>query len=240
MSTPVSPTIDGALLRRRRAELGISARQVADALGMAGVSYAALEAGRGAGTVEFRTAVRLGQLLGLSLNELVKRTPAEDPGGAVGDARAGDDAVALGSILHATGTLTPAGALCEELGWDYERLHAAEEMLSQRLATCGLRLHRQTARLSIVRAADAIDNKALKAVVRRQLARENVSVAEARMIRRIQQGGAPHTPSNAEAVTFGVLVNAELVSFEEPTRRGTEREMVLSEDVRYSLNLAAP
>ena len=46
---------------------------------------------------------------------------------------------------------------------------------------------------------------------------------------------APQTPSNAESVTFGVLVNAELVTFVEPSRRGTEREMVLSEEVRFGI-----
>jgi hypothetical protein len=58
------------------------------------------------------------------------------------------------------------------------------------------------------------------------------------MIRRIQRRRAPQTPSTAEAVTCGVRVNAELVTFEEPTRRGTEREMVLAEDVRFSLSLS--
>lgn len=238
MSTPTSPALDGAVLRRRRAELGLSAREVADTLGTPAVSYMALEGGHGAETVEFRTVARLAQILGLALDELLARAPDETGQDSTNhEPDAGDDAAALGAILHATGTLTPAGALCEALGWDYDRLHAAENALSQRLASCGLRLHRQTARLSIVRAVDAVDNKALKAVVRRQLARESVSVSEARMVRRIQQGGAPQTPSNAEAVTFGVLINAELVSFEEPTRRGTEREMVLSADVQFSLAL---
>lgn len=239
MSTPVSPCVDGALLRRRRAELGFSGREVADALGVPAPSYLALEGGHGTATVEFRTAVRLAQILGLSLDELIAR-PA-DPAAEDGALRGrDDDAAALGALLYATGTLTPVGALCEALGWDYERLHRAEKALGERLASCGLRLHRQTARLSIARAVGAVDTAVLKSVVRRQLARENVSLAEARMVRRIQQGRAPQTPSNAESVTFGVLVNAELVTFVEPSRRGTEREMVLSEDVRFSIECDAP
>jgi transcriptional regulator with XRE-family HTH domain len=239
VSTPVSPCVDGAFLRRRRAELGLSAREVADALGVSAPSYLALEGGHGTATVEFRTAARIAQILGLTLEDVVAWST--DPAAVDSPDRAPDgDAAALGALLHATGTLTPVGALCEALGWDYDRLHRAEEVLAERLASCGLRLHRKTARLSIARAVGAVDPSVLKSLVRRQLARENVSLAEARMIRRIQQGRAPRTPSNAESVTFGVLVNAELVTFVEPSRRGTEREMVLSEDVAFSLFLTEP
>ncbi|MGH8981157.1 MAG: helix-turn-helix transcriptional regulator [Acidimicrobiales bacterium] len=237
MSTPVSPRLHAEAVRRRRAELGLSAREVADAVGMPSLTYHALERGHGTETMELRKLVRLSQALALSLDELVEpgvgSSAVESTKPATGTVD--EDAAALGVLLFATGTLTPAGAICEALGWDLARLHDAEQHLSERLGACGLRLHRLTSRLGVARADDAVDREVLKQAVRRQLGREQVSLSEARMVRRIQQGRAPATPSNAERVTYGVLVNAGLVDFEPGRNRNNEAAMVLSEDVRFSL-----
>ena len=194
-------------------------------------TYTAIENGYGTDRLELGPLVRLTRALGVSLDQLVV-----DPATDEAEAAADGDAAALGALLHAAGAAVPSGAICEVLGWDFDRLHAAVGALESSLAGCGLALRRTNARLSIVR-AEAIDQGVLKAAIRRQLGREHVSVAEARMVRRVEAGTAPQSPSNPETVTLGVLVNAGLVAFSEQRSRQTEAPMVLADDVRYSLFL---
>jgi transcriptional regulator with XRE-family HTH domain len=208
----------------------MSARTVGDLLGLPSVTYTAIENGYGTDRLELALLVRLARALGVSLDQLVV-----DPAGETEQAADGD-AAALGALLHAAGVAVPSGTICEVLGWDFDRLHAAAGVLESGLVGCGLALRRTNARLSIVR-GETIDSTALKAAIRRQLGREHVSVAEARMVRRIEASTAPQAPSNPETVTLGVLVNAGLVAFGEQRTRQTEAPMVLADDVRYSLFL---
>lgn len=212
----------------------MSARTVGDLLGLPSVTYTAIENGYGTDRLELALLVRLARALGVSLDQLVV-----DPAGGQTEQAADGGAAALGALLHAAGVAVPSGTICEVLEWDFDRLHAAVGALESGLAGCGLALRRTNGRLSIVR-GETIDSTALKAAIRRQLGREHVSVAEARMLRRVEAGTAPQAPSNPETVTLGVLVNAGLVAFGEQRTRQTEAPMVLADDVRYSLFLEEP
>ena len=129
--------INSDLLRRRRAELGLSLREVASAAGLTGPTYVAIENGVTTSDPGLEAATRLARALGLSLDALVS---------ADAEAAQDDDAAVLGALVAISETLTPVGALAELLAWPLERLHAAEVELSVRLAGVGLALRRSTAR----------------------------------------------------------------------------------------------
>ena len=228
-----TPRLNPVLLRRRRAELGLTAKALADALGILPATYMFLE-NTGGKTLDLRLVVRLARILGVSLDSLV--TPAvldEAPDVPTVD----DDAKALGSLLYSAETLIPIGALCDALDWPLDRLHAAEERLGAQLEACGLRLRRSNARLAITRDPDPVDTTSLKTAIRRHLGRHNVGRRELRLLRRIEQERVPKATSNPDIVALGVLVNAELVTFETSGAPRSETPMTLSEDVRFSLML---
>jgi transcriptional regulator with XRE-family HTH domain len=235
--------LNTAMMRRRRAELGISARQLATMVGMTSPSYVAVENGGGNPDIGLDAAVRLAAALGVSLDYLVRTAPpAEDNDDVVGDAvdgenATGDDAAALGALLFTTGTLTPVGTLLEVLDRPLERLHAAETELAQRLQMVGLAIRRSISRLALVGDRTAISEGVLKGAVRRHIGRDHLSITEARMLRQVQYGDAPTQPSNPERVAMGVLVNAGLVDFGSSPSPTAEAPVILSEDVRFSLLL---
>jgi hypothetical protein len=225
------------LLRHRRTELGFSIRAVAEAIGITGPAYTAIEGGFGHAELPLVTVVRLGALLGLGLDQLVESAgdaPATPPT-ADTDALAAD-ASALGAVLFATRTLTPVGTLCEVHGWSLERLHAAERALEHELSHVGIALCRQNARLNLARAAQAVDDKVLQRALRMHLGRDHLSVIEARLLHHIEHGDVPTQPSNPERVALGMLTNAGLV-ITTPGRAKGEAPLVLAEDVCFSLML---
>jgi transcriptional regulator with XRE-family HTH domain len=227
------PLLNTELLRRRRAELGISLRAIADQVGIGAPAYAVLENGHGHANLELGVVVRLARTLGLDIGDLV----LTEDGSHTERTEPGDDAAALGALLSATAALTQSGALCEALGWPLERLQAAKSVLEQRLAGVGMTFQRQSAAVKIVTAADKADRDAVARALRKHLARDHVSVIEARMLRAVELGAVPKQPTNPERVALGVLVNAELVGFAESGGRHREAPMVLADDVRFSLML---
>ena len=225
-----APRLDTALIRRRRAKLGLSARAVASELGITGAGYTAIESGLGNQSIDLGTLVRLSSALGLSVGELLGTppTPTEEEA---------DDAAALGALLLTLGERTPVGSLLEALEWTLERLHAAERGLSGGLARVGMRIHRSNSSLAIVPGVTAVADEARVRAVRQGMARNHVSLQEARMLRHIVAGDTPTQPSNPERVALAVLINAGLVAFEPAQSPKTEAPIVLAADVRYSLLL---
>jgi transcriptional regulator with XRE-family HTH domain len=231
--------IDYALVRRRRAELGLSIRQVAALIGTTGPGYVALENGGGNPDIGLDAASRLASALGLSLDQLV-RSQRIGPEHADDEPSLSGDVAALGALLSATGTLTPVGALCEVLDWPLDRFRAAENALSERLAAVGMVLRRSHARLAIERAAGAVDDEQLAKAVRRHLGRVHLSLTEARLLRHVEHGDVPTQPSNPEQVALGVLVNAGLVAPGPAPSKTAEAPLELTDDVRFSLMLEEP
>jgi len=196
-----------------------------------GPAYAALENGVAGSEITLGAAKRLAGALGLNLDEMT----TVHSGGTENEPV--DDAARLGAVLMASETLTPVGSLCEILGWELERVHHAEMELARRLETVGMSLRRSMARLAITRAESAADRAEVRAATKRHLARDNVALTEARLLRYVMYGDPPTQPSNNEKKAQGVLVNAGLVSFAARWTRTAEAELVLSNDVRFSLLL---
>ena len=225
--------LDTTLIRRRRAELGISVRAAAETIGLSGPTFTRLESGSDHGGLELGVVVRLASLLGLSLDQLIVKgqgavTSAGEPAGIAADV------AALGAVLFATQTHTPVGTLCEVHGWTLARLHTAEEALKAALCHVGITLSRQNARLGLARAEGAVDQDVLQRALRKHQGRDHVSITEARLLHRIEHGDAPTQPSNTERVALGMLVNAVLITFG-PSRPKGEAPLILCEDVRFSL-----
>jgi transcriptional regulator with XRE-family HTH domain len=222
--------LDAPMLRRRRAELGLSVRAVADAIGIGAAAYTAVENGHRHSTLAFDTVLRLARLFGATVDELLARsdqlaaTPAED-------------VAALGALLMDIGTLTPVGTLLEVLDWSLERLHRAEAQLADALAACGLALRRSASRLAIVDAARAVDPNVLAAAMRRHQGRNHMSLLEARLLRCVEHDDVPTQPSNAERVALQTLVNSGLITFGPSGTKNAEAPLVLADDVVHSLLL---
>jgi transcriptional regulator with XRE-family HTH domain len=229
-----APQLDTALIRHRRAELGLSVRAVASVLGVTGTRYTAIESGLGNLGIDLGTLVRLRDSLGLSVAELIASTTDSS------DEVAADVAVdvkTLGALLLTLGELTLVGTLMEVLGWSLERLRAAEAALSEQLEAVGMRINRSNARLAIVPADSAVDAAARRRAVRQGMARNHVGLTEARVLRHVLAGNVPTQPSNPERVAQGVLVNAGLVAPGPALHAQVEKPLVLSDDARFSLML---
>jgi transcriptional regulator with XRE-family HTH domain len=220
--------LDTDLISRRRAELGLSTRESAAAVGVTAPGYAAIENGSAQADLPWAIVVHLSEAFGLRLDQLVKsagEAPDSEP----------DDAARIGRMLHGATTPVLIGALCDATGWTLERVQAALRELEHRLTGVGLGLRRVA--IGIAVATDGVEDPAVAEVLRTHLARRHASVVEAGLLLAIQHGDAPTQPANHERVAIGVLVNAGLVEAEQAAGRTRERALVLSEDVRFSLLL---
>lgn len=213
-------------IKRRRAEVGLSTRQLAAACGLSSGGLRILENGVSHGEVTVGLLDRLAVALACQLGDLLVAEHAGDqqPSSPT------DDVATLGQILHNTGVLTPTAALAELCGWDHRRLNTALDALSDQLPTVGLTLHRLGSQVSIRAAAD-VDGDRVAAAVRCHINRDGLNLGEARLLRRVLDGNTPTTPSNSEQVAFGVLANARLI---EPEARGSWRP---HHDVLFSVGI---
>lgn len=219
--------LDCDRIRRRRVELNLSHRTVASALGTASGVVTGIERGTNHNELSVSQLRRLADLLTVEITDLFTTSEASTEPEPDDD----DDAATLGKLLATTAVLTPVSALVEATGWPLQRTRSALDVLAERLAGTGQRLHRLNGQAGIVSRAAAADVKPTKAILRSHLARDGVSVSEARMMRRIETGQMPKLLGNADSVAVGVLANAQLIDADE---KGTWR---LTDDVRYSLLL---
>lgn len=243
-TTNGAPRIDSGLVRRRRTELALSLRALAAATGVAAPQLVALEHGRNHPDLTLGFLHRLADALALDITDLLRNPTPEpardDPTSETPTSEDFDlerDAATVGSVLHATGVLTPIATLADVLGWPDERTNRALDTLAARLDAAGLRLHRLLGRVSISRAMDAVDSEQLARALRAHLARDGINLAEARMLRRVISGDVPREPTNPEGVALGVLVNAGLITTDEATTPTSVPPFVPSHDVRYSIML---
>lgn len=227
--------VDADLVRRRAAELGMSQRQLATAMGVTSPVLRGLDVGTNHCDLTIGQLQRLAGALNVELHELIR--PAPDDNDIANDASAHDatDAATIGAILHATGVLTNDSALCDITGWPLARVRSALAELERRLPTVGLRLHRLERRYSIQRDTTAADAKTLKTAVRKHLARDGLNLTEARVLRQALDSALPREPTNAEQVAIGVLVNAGLLELAEPGGVTASRSWAVAGDVRAGL-----
>lgn len=219
-------------MRRRRAELGLSVRSVANQLGVSGIVVTGLETGSNHQDLPLGLVARLAAILGLDTADLFRR----DEEAASGDALESDVA-AVGGLLFEAGIVTPTSALRRALGWNPRRLRIALDQLDGRLRAVGMRLSRQDDRSRIVRDVTATSPSEVAALIRSHITRDGLNRAEASILFRIEEGRAPREPSNPEAVAIGTLLNAGLIEVGKAPTGTSERPLVLSDVVRFSLML---
>ena len=223
--------LDGSLIRRRREELGYSARTLASALGVTGAVITALERGGNHADLALRVVQRLGQLLGVPPRRLfVDQDPGHGPPAT--------DVATVVALLHLTGVLTPVETVAAALRWDLERTQHAAAAAEAYLPTLGLRLHRLGRKIGLARDVEAADVAVVQRLLRAHLLRDGISLAEARMMRRVLDGDPPKEPSNPERVALATLANAGLI--EPAGESGAVHEWRPSEDVRIGLGGGLP
>lgn len=227
--------LDGSFIRRRRAELGLSVREVAKHLRVSGPVVSAIEAGTNHDDVSLAHLLRLARVLAVESTTLFAAEAASRPpdGPAKVPEAAEADAATVGALLDAAGILTPLDALRDALGWPASRLRNALELLEERLPSVGLRLHRLHSDVRIVRAAEPVPTTALAEVIRKHLNRDGLSLSEGRVLYRYVCGNPPTEPSHAETVATGTLTNAALVV----PAAVDPNTLVVADEVRFSLLL---
>lgn len=226
--------LDVELIRRRRVEVGLSHRAVAAGLGVTSSVIKRLETGTNHLDLTVGQLTRLAELLAVDVADLIATTRPNPDGADHSPAEVSpsdDDAAIVGSLLAATKVLTPTTAIAEATGWPLPRVHAALEVLTDRLPATGQRLRRNQSLVAIARAVTDDDADRIKAALRIHLARNGVSASEVRLLRRIHAGTVPKTLGNADTVTLGALANAQVITSDD----GVDWD--LADDVRYSLLL---
>jgi transcriptional regulator with XRE-family HTH domain len=223
--------IDGALVRRRRSELGISVRTISAICGVTAPIITRIESGANHSEMSLDLLYKLAGALALDPAQLL----LPPPGVSSADPRP-DDVVQLGALLYSSERMISISALAELLSWPQSRVKVAADTLDTKLRSCGLRLHRSSPNLGIRSDVDAVNPRVITAALRRHLARDSVGLGEARMLRRIADGDPPRVPSHHDNVQIAVLLKADLVKPGIGTKnRGAPLE--LTPDVRYSLLL---
>jgi transcriptional regulator with XRE-family HTH domain len=237
--------LDAAVIRHRRAELGISSRVLAAQCGVTPPSIAALEAGTNHNDLSVAMLVKLAKALALDPSDIILSSGVveaiekadsaphvEEPSSV----DVGTDRATVGAILFTTGVLTPLATLCEVLGWSPPRLETAVDALDVHLRGAGLRVHRLALQVGVRRAVDAVDKETLAASLRRHMARDGLSLSEARILERVARRDLPHEPTKSESIAIGILLNASALVHGEPAV-GRFPPLELTDDVRFSLLL---
>ena len=180
--------LDANLIRRRRAALGLSERDLGKRLGVTGFTINALERGANHDDLPAGLIGALAEALALTPNELFN-TPT---GTRTADATS--DVAAIGALLAGDGRLVPTAALGEVLDWAGERVTVALEELAAQLPVVGQRLHRLGNDVSIV--AAAAPPARLERLSRRVMAARGLNTQQAQLLYRAWHGQlTPTMPS---------------------------------------------
>lgn len=141
--------LDIDLIRARRHELALSARQVENDLGVGGNWLNSLENDRNTAHVTMSDLYRLAKILGLHPTDLI---PAVEEPTVTPVAEALDhDARVVGQVLLDHGARVPVSDLAAALGWTLLRTRNALDVTAARLATVGMRLSTSSTGVLVVR-----------------------------------------------------------------------------------------
>lgn len=226
--------LDVTFIGRRQRELGLSRRDIANALSISLARVTNLYAMKYHGTFTLVEVGRLADTLACSPERLIAHDHDEQ-----GDS--GNEGGALlpriGALLRAADGPVSVATLADVLDTDLDDIEAALERLDEELTRLGLAVRRNTndGSISIVSSA-IVSNEQLQAVLRGEHARRDLGTSAAALLHRIMtQRVTPRSveSSNDRRVQFGRLVNAGFVI--EPSKRTQPAE--LSDDVRESLLL---
>jgi len=205
MST--AAVLDGALIRRRRQQLGLSERDVGTRLGTTGAAIRSLELGTNHDTITATFLAALAELLGLTPTELFATTaPA---------AVTPSDVQVAGALLNEAGKRIPISALSEACGWDLERTHAVLDALTGTLSTVGQMLQRTPDLVGVVPSSSADNPDRVQGLLRVVHARSGMNLRTASALHRVFTGTLTGTENdNSTRVALGELLNTGLVTYD--------------------------
>lgn len=225
MSSERVVLLNGAVIRRRRFELGLSERSLAKPLGVSSATIARIEDGTNHKDLPLGLVVRMADELGLSLGDVLL---VEEPDDAHSPENMSNDAARLGALLWETSTATPLSAITEVLGWTLEHARDAIKALDALLRPAGLRVQMRNSEVRLERRLDAAGELEVKALLRRHQARRGLGLSEARVLADLLAGRLDTTKlSNPNQVALARLANAGLVELEDEPR--------VSEDLDFGL-----
>ena len=190
-----------------------------------------LEAGTNHLDLTLGDLVRLGDLLTLSLPEMLAQpTPAV----TCSSTGRGDAAAAVGALLLNRGRLTPVETIAEATRATISEVEATLVQLDQRLRPAGLVVHRLGNQVKIWHTGTAVAPETLQEVWRRSLARLGLNRAQATLLAAAAAGRRVKAMTKVHQVTAAELVNAGILA------RSASGGVELADDVRYSLLLDDP
>lgn len=241
--------IDGAAMRLRRQQLGISERALARDMGpqISVTVIRNLENNVSDSELTLGELRRLGALLDVPPAALLtSKSTATDVASSSRDSDTphGPDtqeqvesraAQRIGALLQATGKPVPEDVLADVLGYDLSFLDSALRRLDISLAAAGLRLRRVHREVAIVPTHDATTSppeEDLRDVLRRHYSRRGFTKSEAVLLRKVIHGEVVRPAANADQqIRSRALLNAGILE------AGQDGRLVVSEDVAYSLDV---
>lgn len=235
---PAGMLVNGALIRERRLELGLSERRVAALMGpsFSQTVVRGVETGTNHSDLTIGELVRLADLLSLPVADLLTTTAGDDAPQQVGAETLAEflDRVVpqVSVVLFELGRLVPVESLAETLGLPLADVEAALHELDARLAGVGLCVHRLGNDAKIARRHDAPARGVLKKAWREQAGRTGLNLSQVRLLYRAARGEVPKTLRNPEQVAAGQLVNAGILI------RTQSGGVTLADDAAFSLQLA--
>jgi len=216
--------LDSQRIRHLRHVRGFSIRRVARHLGVSATAVASLETGANHAGLPLRVVTDLAHLLGVAPAELFARDRRQ-PAAPTTDDQAVEAALAI------TRSATSTTDLGRALGWDLARVRRAIELLCERQAHNGMRIHDHGWQRHALRpATEHLSTDQQRALHRIGPQHRGLTIETASLLAQVAQGtvkkGWHRSSSTGQRMALQTLLNQDLVVVE---RNGTIR---ITETVR--------
>lgn len=188
LDATVHHVLDGALVRRRRGELGLTESYLGALCGVSSSVIRRLESGLQQDDLSMRFVAHLVDALAIPLSALIiepSTMAAPEPSEA---AIGVTDAARLGAVLTTAREPIPVEGLCTILDWDAARLDAAAAALHRLLDHVGMVLVDAGDALSVAADVSPVDATTAAAAVRASFARRRPTLPELRIVYRLVEG----------------------------------------------------
>lgn len=228
MNPPRTLRFDATIVFRRRNELGLSLRDVADRIGWSVRAVSDLENEIiGHDRLTPGTLHRLADVLALSVQELLHTDPATP-------AQSAPDDIRMEAALLIARNKVPRRRLAETFGWTLQHTSNVGDQLEARLLSTGCRLLR-TPDYRLVPSTSALTRAQVHKAARAGNAARGVTKDMARILRDLlvngDSPGSLQYAGNHQRVQVARLINCGFVHQASRTKR-------IDGDVRFSLGLA--
>lgn len=172
--------IDGALVRRRRLEMGVPAVRLAGLCGVTAATVAGVENGQTGARVQLSTVQRLADVLALDPLDLLVDTDAVPP---TNMRQCGpEDVRTLGALLHDRPRNVSVGDIASVTHWSVTRVRVTLDGLATALNGTGARLQRQNQRIRVVADEDSTIRAAATALDRVKTRQNGLGRTETKFI----------------------------------------------------------